>query len=467
MLSHILSILLVLLVGFLSYSNSFQGQFVFDDITGIVQKKAIHDLDNIPAIWEANHSRFLANLSFAINYHLGGLKVEGYHAVNIGIHLLNGVLVYWFVLLLGKAFSLPATIPLFVALLFVSHPIQTQAVAYISQRTTSMAALWYLLSAVLWVSFVRAHRSVSRRRYGVLVLSYLFAVCAFLTKEYTYTLPLTAGLLLFFIPKKRLPRSSRIAAGVFFIIAAVTFLSVRTTVLNTPAAGVQEAVSLPSYSTNDNSREEFFLSQAPVVVTYMRLLLVPVNQNIDHDVAVYHSLTDPVIIGSLVVLAIVVGVALWLRTKNPFISFGLLFFFITLASESSVIPITDLMMEHRLYLPSVGFFLAAGEGIRWFFRRFSIRPALYTLFLIVLIVGSMALTYRRNIVWGNGLELWNDAVSKSPEKARSHFNFGGALISHGYRAEGIDELIIAQHLDPSYREAMIAIFALLQKGQQP
>lgn len=474
---HLFSIGLILLVGILSYSNSLRGEFVFDDITGIVNKVAIHDLKNIAAIWDANHSRFGANLSFAVNYHLGGLNVLGYHIVNIAIHLINGILVYWFVWLISNALSAArkggtpyiSAVPLFVALLFVSHPIQTQAVAYISQRTTSLSALWYLMSMILWIVFVRtkAGHDALTRRWGVLIASYLFAVCAFLTKEYTYTLPLTAFLLLFFIQKKRKPTSLRVAAGVFFLVALVTFLIARTTVLKNPVSGIQEAISLPTYSARDSSRWEFMESQAPVVLTYMRLLIIPVNQNVDHDVAVYRSPTSPVVIGSLLLLALIVVAAVRLRHTYPAISLGLLFFFITIAAESSVIPITDLMMEHRLYLPSVGFFLAAVAGIAQLFQKLSVRPALYRVLILMLVAVCIVMTYRRNGVWQNGVELWNDVVSKSPNKARGHFNFGGALISHGYREQGIEELIVAQYLDPSYKEAVIAVFTLMQKGREP
>lgn len=480
MRNHLISIVLILLAGIFSYSNSLRGEFVFDDITGIVQKTAIHDLKNVTAIWDANHSRFGANLSFAVNYHLGGLNVLGYHIVNIAIHLINGILVYWFVYLLSSrakrgdpvvsiVVQRDWLLPLFVALLFVSHPIQTQSVAYISQRTTSLSALWYLMSMILWIVFVRAKAGYDAlpRRWGVLMAAYFFAVFAFLTKEYTYTLPLAAGLLLFFIQKKRIPPSLRVAAGGFFLIALVMFLIARTTVLNHPVSGIQEAISLPTYSARDSSRWEFMVSEVPVVVTYIRLLIFPVNQNVDHDVAVYRSPTEPVIIGSLVLLVLLAVAAIRLRKKYPLISLGMLFFFVTLAAESSVIPITDLMMEHRLYLPSVGFFLVAVGGIAQLFQKLSVRPVVYCAFMISLIAVCMMMTYRRNGVWQNGVELWHDVVSKSPNKARGHFNFGGALISHGYRSEGLEELVVAQHLDPSYKEAVIAVFTLLQKGQSP
>lgn len=463
MRKHFFFILTILLLGILPYSRTFRGAFVFDDITGIVQKEAIHDLGDIHAVWDANHSRFLTNLSFAVNYHFGGLRVEGYHIVNSLIHLINGVLVYWFVFLLSERKRHFRLFSLIVALLFVSHPIQTQAVAYISQRTTSLAALWYLLSLNLWL--VVLSDPLKRKKY--LVLSYLFAVFAFLTKEYTYTLPLTAIMLMFFMLKKQVGVSLRFAAAGLLLCAILTYLFARTTIFQNPSGAAGSILSVPTYAEPGISRWEFFISEMPVVVTYIRLLLVPVGQSADHDVPVYRSVADPVVAASFALLAALCMLAVYVRRYNPVVSLGALFFFLTLSAESTVIPISDLMMEHRLYLPSVGFFLAMAECLRWVFQKMAIRLHLYYAFMMVLILVSMVLTVRRNAVWQNGIDLWSDVVAKSPQKARGHFNLGGALISGGYRAEGIDELIVAQHLDPSYKKAVLAVFALLQHGQQP
>ena len=158
----LLPLVLIVLVGIYSYWNSFHAPFVFDDQTSITENPIIKNLGNFLSSLQGYHynpRRFIGYLSFALNYHWGGLDVAGYHVVNFCIHLLNGTLVF---LLCGLTFRTPflrnssqaskaGGIALVAALLFTAHPVQTQAVTYIVQRFTSLASLFYLLSLIFYV----------------------------------------------------------------------------------------------------------------------------------------------------------------------------------------------------------------------------------------------------------------------------------------------------------------------------
>lgn len=209
---HIISIIVI---GLLAYSNTFHVPFHFDDTYNIIANYKLKDLNNF---WPPSGSRWAGFLTFALNYHFGGLDVVGYHIINLAIHILNAILVYWLVILTFKTpfFSnqqsavsnqkkqtliYPFTyLPLFIALIFVSHPIQTQAVTYIVQRFTSLATMFYLLSLVIYIKFRSQQSAISGQqklpatRYTLYAVSFLSAILAMKTKEIAFTLPVVIAL---------------------------------------------------------------------------------------------------------------------------------------------------------------------------------------------------------------------------------------------------------------------------------
>ena len=155
----VIALAVVVLLGIIIYSNSFNCSFHFDDAQSIVNNKDIQNLHDVKAIMNAVGTRFVSYYTFAINYHFGKLNVWGYHFVNVLIHLINACLVWWFAFIL---FATPGlknspllkyrrSLAFITALLFVSHPLATQSVTYIVQRMTSLAALFYLLSIILYI----------------------------------------------------------------------------------------------------------------------------------------------------------------------------------------------------------------------------------------------------------------------------------------------------------------------------
>ncbi|HSB33472.1 MAG TPA: hypothetical protein VLG39_03360, partial [Nitrospirota bacterium] len=310
---------LIALVGLLAYANTFTVPFQFDDDAYIVNNPVIRtfhyfaapgDIRDLtertptavpPALRYAFTTRMLGYLTFAVNYRLHGLDVAGYHAVNLAIHILNGIFVFLILqatlgtVVPGKAergVSAAEFIAGLVALIFVSHPVQTQAVTYISQRFASLAALFYLLSFLLYIRFTRS----GRWRKVVYAGSLASAAAAMLTKEFTITLPVMLALYDFtFLPESRGDRIRRLApfAALLTIIPALVFLqqgslqSLDSTMRTITAA---DSSGIP--------RSHYLLTQFRVLALYLRLLIIPVGQNVDHDVPVYTSLFAPPVLFS-------------------------------------------------------------------------------------------------------------------------------------------------------------------------
>jgi tetratricopeptide (TPR) repeat protein len=460
------------------YSNSFSVPFQFDDKPNIVDKPLIKQLSNFLTF---SGSRYVGFLTFALNYHVGRLNPFGYHLVNLLIHLINGGLVALLVLLLCRvadrpplaadaaaaSTSAPQTaswIALTTAALFLVHPVQTEAVTYIVQRFASLAALFYLLTVICYLRWRIS--PAARQRYLWYGAALLSTVLAMKTKENTFTLPfmlLLVECVFFGLPTRR----RWLSLLPFLLTLAIIPLSlhmVHLSLHDTLGNGKTRFAS----DITDISRPDYLFTQFRVIVTYLRLLILPIHQNLDYDYPVYHSLFQlPVFLSFLALLGLGGG-ALWLllrkaassTTEDPITSpiiklaaFGVLWFFLTLSIESSIIPIRDVIYEHRLYLPSVGLFLAAsallfGRAER---RRLWVGAAVGLVVLVLAVA-----TYERNTIWQSEQSLWQDVVRKSPRKARGHSNLGASFADQEQWTEALGEYQIALTLHPN-QETFTAI----------
>ena len=527
----LLPLVLIVLVGIYSYWNSFHAPFVFDDQTSITENPIIKNLGNFLSSLQGYHynpRRFIGYLSFALNYHWGGLDVAGYHVVNFCIHLLNGTLVF---LLCGLTFRTPflrnssqaskaGGIALVAALLFTAHPVQTQAVTYIVQRFTSLASLFYLLSLIF---YVQGRIRISRRgmrderqdspvpspqtpvpNFLFFIASFLTALLAMKTKEIAFTLPIVVLLyeVSFFglIPRKKL---------IAFVPVLLTLLVVPLSLIGThrPLGELLADVDRLTRDTVNISRGDYLLTQFRVVATYIRLLFFPVNQNLDYGFPVSHTFFSLPVIFSALFLATLLALALFLYKKGGvqgsrfnvqgpgpkasnskfkiqnskfntqgsppepqavaaipelrLIAFGILWFFITLSVESSVIPIRDVIFEHRLYLPSVGAFLALATAAGILSGKVPAKAFWATVGVIVLVLGTAS--WQRNSVWQSEVALWRDAAMKSPNKPRPHYNLSKALMLKGDVDAALSEARTGVRLAPQNPEALTDLGAVYDR----
>ena len=195
----------------------------------------------------------------------------------------------------------------------------------------------------------------------------------------------------------------------------------------------------------------YLLTQFRVIVTYIRLLFIPLNQRLDYDYPLAKSIFELPTISSLLFLTVILTGAIRIFSKYRMISFSILWFFITLLPESSFIPIKDVIFEHRCYLPMMGYSIFLVCGVYYIFEKKNISFAVTILLAIVSLYS--VLTYSRNLVWRDELSLWSEAVRKAPDKARPYLNRGSANSERGDLDKAISDYSRALELDPGYEEA--------------
>lgn len=444
---------LICFLGSLIYANAIRGSFQFDDYPVIVHNPVIR-ADNMHTLWQTvpHPTRFIAYVSFALNYAWNGLDPAGYHIVNILIHLANALLVFQLVRLLfrtpvmrrdhpgGDGFHAAAV----AALLFVCHPLQTESVTYITQRFTSLAVLFYLASLCLYLT-ARFNDSNRGRMVLLFGLSGVCAVAGMLTKQITLTLPLMVVLIeiLLFEPK------TKKAWGRLFFPLAVLLLLV-------PAFYSFDVFNILSITHESGSHQgdvitsaTYALTQPRVIMTYLKLLIVPVQQNLLYDFPVSRSLFEwKTFLSSLAIILI-----LWaggrLYRVNRLYTFGIFWFFIALMVESTFIPIRHVIFEHRTYLPSVGFFLAAALLLNQMLQE----KRIYYAVVVGVVVVLSVMTVRRNVVWQNGVAMWEDVVRKSPGQARPYYNLGYEHLKNHEPQSALQNFSKALSIDPEYFDA--------------
>ncbi|MDA8082693.1 MAG: tetratricopeptide repeat protein [Nitrospiraceae bacterium] len=410
--------------------------------------------------------RYIAALTFALNYKVHGLDVTGYHIVNLAIHLLTSMLVYGlasfifktpaYPLLDGRGKQAALFIPLFSGLLFVSHPIQTEAVTYISQRFTSLVTMFYLLSVVTYIRSRTLETRLWKSRL-LYIAALACSVFAMKTKENAFTLPIIIALCEFTFFSGKISRRF-----IFLAPFLLTLPIIPLSLIDTSDASIIDAVDRAMRANTDMSRLAYLYTQFRVMITYIRLLIFPVNQNLDYDYPIYNSFFQPeVFLSFLVLLTLaIVGTYIFYRAKHSdadkkfiIIAFGIFWFFITMSVESSFIPTLDVIFEHRLYLPSVGFFIAAAFAI-WFAwekwtsgARYGKKVLACAMATIVFIL-SVA-THSRNDIWTESVTLWEATVKGSPNKSRPHNNLGDAYERIGLTERAISEFSTALKISPN------------------
>ena len=500
-LAGLLAAAAVVLAGALAYSSAFPGAFVFDDAPNVARNGLLdHPAAYLPGGpgWSAQPNRALTFATFALDRAVAGNDPTFHRAVNVAIHMAAALVL---LLLVQAAFRAPRlrgsalapharAVGLAAALLFVTHPLQVQAVTYVVQRLASLATLLYLLAALLWLrSRLAGEEGRGTAAWVAGVGSLLVTLAAMRTKEIAFTLPVALLLLeavLFEGPWR--PRLLRLLpfAATMLVIPATLLLApdpVAVGVAPIPGAAAPPAADavLPTRVQTDMSRVDYLLTQFTVIVRYLGLVLVPVGQTVDHDVAVRRSLLDPAVLGSAALLLALAGAAVALlaaaspRRARPadaavrLVAIGVAWFFLGLSVESSLIPIVDLMYEHRVYLPFAGLSMAAATGIALGARRFAParvdRITVGVGLALALVLGVA--TWQRNLAWSSEIALWRDAVEKAPGKARPRHNLAVALNAVGRRGEALPLLQEAVRLDPAYAQGHESLGVALADAGRP
>ena len=387
----------------------------------------------------------LALLLWRVDARTAGDSGVSYHLTNVLLHATNALLLYGIVLVLagprrrGRHFAALAG-----AMAFCAHPLATESVAYLTQRSTSVAAACVLATVLGWTAFRREDR---RRRWAWLALAALAAGAGTHAKHVALLAPGLAWLAdTAMTDRPRWGRLTMLAfAGLLLLLAPRTAdLAHRAARLTGGATAGRVAATTTRHAGRPSWRD-YARTEPGVVATYARLLVLPTGQNLDRDVPLVRSFTAPAFLLPMLMAGVVVAAALRWRRRAPLVALGAAWFLLALAPTSSFVPSADLAFEHRAYLSLAGAALALAGGARHL-REVAPRFAAPALLGVLVLFGVA--TVRRVAVWDTELSLWSDVVAKSPHKARGHLNLGVALERAGRFPEAEAQARATLGLDP-------------------
>ena len=300
--THLILVVILLAVGFAAYANSFDCSFQFDDGEYVLGEKTVGLLNSEGGRSFSNTEivRIVAYFSFSLNYFLHGPDVFGYHVVNFVIHIANAFLVWFFISLLFQASGVMrnegksncSLIAYFTALIFLVHPMQTQAVTYITQRLASLVTLFYLSTLCLYFKGRMSEKGDGKYYF---IAAFFITLLGMFTKENMFTLPFMIILveICFFngidlvkgkVSKKHIFMC--LLGFIFFLLLIPTFFGFNLGVLT-----VDKVVS-GSHENDLLNSGVYFLTQMRVIVKYLRMLILPFGQSLDYDFPASYSLFE-------------------------------------------------------------------------------------------------------------------------------------------------------------------------------
>ena len=425
------AVLVLSSLGIIAYWNSFGVPFVFDDLATINMNSDVQLGSSLSHwVWL---SRALLQASLAANHAINGENVWGYHFVNLALHLVNGLLVYFFARhIFSRIFerNSPAHLAaLFASAFFLVHPVQTESVTYISSRSELLSTLFYTLAILLF-----ARRSPDKIGFGFSLIIALCFILGMEAKETVISLP--AALLLYdfiFFSDSQIRRVlSRWRFYVTFLAgggatAAYVLINLRHSIGGTAPGNL--------------SSHDYFLTELRVIVRYVQTTFLPIGLNLAYDVRPSTSVFEPAVVLSGLFLLAIVAFGWWLRKRSPVAAFSIFWFFLTLAPTSSVVPVLDVIFDHRLYLPMVGVCLSFPLLLMLVERTAKSKIGLTVsaaqcgaVVMAILLVG----TVMRNEVWADEISLWSDAIAKSPAKGRGYSGLAQAYYVRGQYEKAIE-----------------------------
>lgn len=457
-----LAVMLIVFACAGAYLNSLDVPFIFDENTKIVRNPDIKQLGNIgtkliypynrnnPTIYRNDPSRPLTYLTLTLNYYFGKLGPYGYHVFNVVLHALNSILTFFLVkeLILYVFGTDIILLPFFTALFFAVHPINTSAVSYVLGRADLLATLFYILSLLLFIETFKRNKNY----YVPALVCFLLAISS---KQTAVTLP--AIILIFdymfmcdfklndLLKKKyyHLP---------FWIILAV-YMAFRYFYLG----GMRDFEGANALW----DRYPYLIIQPYVILRYILFLLIPARLSFYHYLDYPVSMFEFKILGSFVIIAVMFALLVFLAKKKngsaKVILFSALWFFITLSPTSSFFPTTTPMVENRLYLAGICFYILL---VLLYFSVFSgsalssDKPALLLFCIMgvhVLFLG--ALTVKRNKLYQEPVALWKEVILRYPANPRAYNNLATLYYDRGEYEKAMQIYKQVLTIRPGYPEA--------------
>jgi len=460
----LISLLIILIT---IYSNSFYGEWHFDDFNNIVDNPYIHmksfswpEIKHcIYGLEQARPSRPISYLSFALNYHFHGADVFGYHVVNFIIHYLASVFLFLFIYntlklprLKDQYENIAYPVALLATFFWALNPVQVISVTYIVQRMASMAGLFYIMSMYFYLKA----RTSSKFQYSFILfaISLLSGLASVLSKENAAMLPVSIFLFDLFLiegtTKQNVLKYAKIVILPVLVILIASFIYVDfSDILN-------------DYEIRDFTMAERLLTQPRVILFYLSLLFYPIGSRLTflYDINVSHSLFQPwTTIPSIFLILSIIGFAIYIARKRPLISFCIIFYFLNHLIEGTIFNL-ELIYEHRNYLPSMLLFVPFAEFIIYAIDYFSYKKIIQFIVafgIAIILFGEGDITYNRNKIVSDDFLLWFDNVDKSPGLSRPHANMGRIYFIYNKKEKALQEYKKAMTLNNYGNKKVLAV----------
>ncbi|MBF0274819.1 MAG: tetratricopeptide repeat protein [Nitrospinae bacterium] len=372
-----------------------------------------------------------------------------FYFFNILLHSLNAMLVSVFLNLFFCLSSLPHNtlesntfskdirflLPFSGGLLFLIHPVQLNVVAYLAQRTSLLMVFFGLLSLIFFLRFILS----GKREWHWYILAFIIYPAALFSKENSVTLVVLYLLLLFMSNQNTAIERQRKFLFIQNIVFILPFLIL-----------IGLYVSFMHYETHTelflSSPMEYFMTQCVVISEYISILFLPLPQwlSIDWFIPVYTSFSQRPVLSGFIFLTTLFFTAIYLisSNKNRVLGFGIIWFFVTLAPDSSFLPLPETKVEYRLYMPIIGFIMVFVVTLWLLINRFAkehIQATLYKIFMALILLMFLMFTLARIPVFDSEVTLWEDVIKKNPKNSRAYQNRGASLFDQGKYQEALKD----------------------------
>jgi protein O-mannosyl-transferase len=457
-------LIVVLVITALAFFNSLNGEFVYDDQFQILKNPSLNSLANIPrmfvqSVWQFMNAsspdavglyyRPLFNTVLIINHQLFGANVIGWHIISLLLHLAATFFVYKVAL----QWEMSQEVSLAAALLFGLHPVHSESVAWISGIPDPLAAVFLLLSLYLYEKYYRGKLWQAGQTY-LLVLSLVSAGLAFFSKEVAVAFPIFLALREFFDRQEdrsltdQLILSAKRAAPYLALVAV--YMAARFFVLGFLSKTEPKAVGVTT--------SEALLTIPAVLLQYARMLFYPYPLSIIYDQDYIREVSDPRFLSSLVAVASLIALAVWLTHRSPVgrrALIWMLLFLLPVLNLKAFNPYESLIHDRYLYLPSIGFSILMAQAIYWLSQLFKAQQQnVFQAAMALICLVLFGLTFTQNFTWKDDLTMATNALQYAPNRPFLHNFIGVYHFNKNRPEEAAKYYLTAIENDPLYYDAL-------------
>lgn len=419
-------LIIIILAGFFAYINAYQNQFLWDDEFNIQRNVFIRSFSNISKIFTTNGGagagrldnfyRPVKLIAYTIVYSIFGLQPWPFHLLNVCLHIANALLILF---LINKIFK-KELLGFFTALLWVVHPTHTEAITYISATQEPLCLFFGLVAFIFYINFR------TKKKLSLLIFSLCCFALALLSKESIIILPvLFCAYELVSISEKTDWKQYKYILP-FFTLAGFYFF-LRLTVLNFGGTlNLYEASNI--YTQHISFRIYTFLAS---LLHYYSFIFAPINLRLERQFPIFVSFLNPQVFTSFCLLILFFFIVYKsLKSQKRYFAFGILWFFISFIPMSGIIPLNAFILEHWLYIPLIGFFLAiSGLVCELITKKPKAKNLIIFIFALAVFV-LMSMTFLRNKDWKDPITFYNNILQYNQGTARLHNNLAMAYVDN-------------------------------------